>query len=154
MESTLTLLRQQFALWQNPRMGAPAKSSIPVKQQGNRSLRDQVDELLPGWQSWYPSLFDAAQDLGILRARVCDLSTLVLSNRHASVYNEAVQAFRNQWSVEEPEQSSEQEHHGRRAHRHDNRHQHRAHRPAPDDASVDESIDDGPDTTALPDDLL
>jgi hypothetical protein len=28
----------------------------------------------------------------------------VLSNRHASVYNEAVQAFRNQWSVEEPEE--------------------------------------------------
>jgi hypothetical protein len=70
-------------------------------------LRDQVDDLLPGWQSWYPSLFDAAEDLGILRARVCDLSSLVLSNRHASVYNEAVQAFRNQWSVEEPEAHEE-----------------------------------------------
>jgi hypothetical protein len=84
-------------------MNSPLKSPAPAKQQGNRSLRDQVDEMLPGWQSWYPSLFDAAQDLGILRARVCDLSTLVLSNRHAGVYNEAVQAFRNQWSVEEPE---------------------------------------------------
>lgn len=84
-------------------MAAATKSPTSTKLQGNRSLRDQVDELLPGWQSWYPSLFDAAQDLGILRARVCDLSTLVLSNRHASVYNEAVQAFRNQWSVEEPE---------------------------------------------------
>lgn len=78
--------------------------------QGTRSLRDQVDELLPGWQSWYPSLFDAAQDLGILRARVCDLSSLVLSHRHASVYNEAVQAFRNQWSVEEPEEVHEPQH--------------------------------------------
>lgn len=84
-------------------MTAATKSPTSTKQQGNRSLRDQVDELLPGWQSWYPSLFDAAQDLGILRARVCDLSSLVLSNRHASVYNEAIQAFRNQWSVEEPE---------------------------------------------------
>ena len=70
-----------------------------------RSLRDQVDELLPDWQSWYPSLFDAACDLGILRVRVCDLSSLVLSRRHASVYNEAIQAFREQWSVEEPESS-------------------------------------------------
>ena len=84
-------------------MTATPKSPAPTATQGTRSLRDQVDEMLPGWQSWYPSLFDAAQDLGILRARVCDLSSLVLSNRHAGIYNEAVQAFRNQWSVEEPE---------------------------------------------------
>lgn len=96
-------------LWQNYSMSAPIKPPAAAKQQGNRSLRDQVDELLPGWQSWYPSLFEAAQDLGILRARVCDLSTLVLSSRHASVYNEAVQAFRNQWSVEEPEEVHEHE---------------------------------------------
>jgi len=73
-------------------------------QNPHRSLRDQVDALLPDWQSWYPSLFDAAHDLGLLRARVCDLNSLVLSHRHASVYNEAVQAFREQWSAEEPEQ--------------------------------------------------
>ena len=85
-------------------MNSPATS--PTQSQSNRSLRDQVEELLPDWQSWYPSLFDAAYDLGILRARVCDLSTLVLSRRHASVYNEAVQAFREQWSVEEPEESN------------------------------------------------
>jgi hypothetical protein len=97
-------------------MTAANKSLASAKPQGTRSLRDQVDELLPGWQSWYPSLFDAAQDLGILRARVCDLSSLVLSNRHASVYNEAVQAFRNQWSVEEPEARDTQPepHHQRR----------------------------------------
>ncbi len=85
-------------------------SKSPLQHQATRSLRDQVDELLPGWQSWYPSLFDAAQDLGILRARVCDLSSLVLSNRHASVYNEAIQAFRNQWSVEEPEAHDHEAH--------------------------------------------
>jgi hypothetical protein len=87
-------------------MNSPPHQSAPTHQ-ASRSLRDQVDELLPGWQSWYPSLFDAAHDLGILRARVCDLSSLVLSHRHASVYNEAVQAFRNQWLVEEPEQHAD-----------------------------------------------
>jgi hypothetical protein len=100
-------------LWQNSIMDSTGKLP-PTKQQGNRSLRDQVDELLPGWQSWYPSLFDAAYDLGILRARVCDLSSLVLSNRHAGIYNEALQAFRNQWSVEEPEQLDDSERGSRR----------------------------------------
>lgn len=114
---------------------SPSKSPA-AKQQGNRSLRDQVDELLPGWQSWYPSLFDAAQDLGILRARVCDLSTLVLSNRHASVYNEAVQAFRNQWSVEEPEEVRE--------HDRGRRHQHK---------SLSTSEDDPIEPKLLPEDF-
>lgn len=91
-----------------------------------RSLRDQVDELLPNWQSWYPSLFDAACDLGILRARVCDLSSLVLSRRHASVYNEAVQAFREQWSVEEPESSDADAQESRRSD---------SHEPEPDQTS-------------------
>ena len=69
-----------------------------------QSLREQVDRLLPSWQSWYPSLFDAAQDLGLIRARVCDPATLMLSSRHAAVQSEAVQAFKEQWSVEdEPE---------------------------------------------------
>jgi hypothetical protein len=100
-------------VWHNIAMNSSATSSTPSRN--NRSLRDQVDELLPDWQSWYPSLFDAAYDLGILRARVCDLSTLVLSKRHASVYNEAVQSFREQWSVEEPEESNHSDfdtHHG------------------------------------------
>jgi hypothetical protein len=67
------------------------------------NLRDEVELLLPGWESWYPSVFDAAVDLGLLRARVCSPGSLLLSQRHASVYNEAVQAFREQWSVVEPE---------------------------------------------------
>ncbi len=71
------------------------------------SLREQVETLLPAWQSWYPSLFDAAEDLGLIRARVCSPSSLMLSNRHASVQSEALQAFREQWSVEdEPEPST------------------------------------------------
>lgn len=68
------------------------------------SLREQVELLLPAWQSWYPSLFDAAADLGLIRARVCAPSSLMLSNRHAAVQTEAIQAFKEQWSVEdEPE---------------------------------------------------
>ena len=68
------------------------------------SLREQVEMLLPAWQSWYPSLFDAAADLGLIRARVCDPATLMLSNRHASIQSEALQKFKEQWSVEdEPE---------------------------------------------------
>lgn len=66
-----------------------------------RSLREQVENLLPSWQSWYPSLFDAAQDLGLIRARVCSPSSLLLSNRHAVVQSEAMQAFKDRWSVED-----------------------------------------------------
>lgn len=83
------------------------------------NLRERVEALLPNWQSWYPSLFDAAADLGLIRARVCDPSQLSLSNRHASVYNEAVQAFREKWSVEETEEqqsAAQQLMRGMRAH--------------------------------------
>jgi hypothetical protein len=66
-----------------------------------RSLREQVEGLLPSWQSWYPSLFDAAQDLGLIRARVCPPSMLMLSSRHAQVQSEALQAFKEQWCVED-----------------------------------------------------
>ena len=69
-----------------------------------QNLREQVESLLPGWQSWYPSLFDAAADLGLIRARVCAPSQLLLSTRHAGVQQEALQAFKEKWLVEdEPE---------------------------------------------------
>lgn len=61
------------------------------------SLRDEVEALLPNWESWYPSLFHAAEDLGIIRARVCSPSSLMLSNRHTAVQSEAVNAFRDKW---------------------------------------------------------
>jgi hypothetical protein len=61
------------------------------------SLREQVEKLLPNWRSWYPSLFDAAQDLGIIRARVCPPSRLLLSNRHAGVQRAAERAHREKW---------------------------------------------------------
>ena len=68
------------------------------------SLREQVELLLPTWQSWYPSLFDAAADLGLIRARVCAPGSLMLSTRHAAVQSEALQAFKEKWMVEdEPE---------------------------------------------------
>ncbi|MBM5810892.1 MAG: hypothetical protein FJ191_02830 [Gammaproteobacteria bacterium] len=64
-------------------------------------LRERVEALLPEWERWYPSLFDAAQDLGVIRARVCPPSALLLSRRHAAVYEEAAQAFRERWNIVE-----------------------------------------------------
>jgi hypothetical protein len=63
------------------------------------NLREQVESLLPGWQSWYPSLFDAAADLGLIRARVCAPSSLLLSNRHAAVLLVGLLAFMEKWLV-------------------------------------------------------
>jgi len=61
------------------------------------SLRDQIEQVLPGWNRWYPSLFDAALDLGIIRARVCSPDTLLLSKRHGKLRNGAANAHREQW---------------------------------------------------------
>jgi len=69
------------------------------------TLRDTVAAILPEWERWYPSLFDAAADLGVIHARVCSPSSLLLSRRHAAVYDEAVQAFRERWNAVEPEGS-------------------------------------------------
>lgn len=68
------------------------------------SLRDNVEAILPEWERWYPSLFDAAADLGVIRARVCPPSALLLSRRHAAVRDEAIRAFRERWNaLEDPE---------------------------------------------------
>ena len=68
------------------------------------SLRDVVESILPEWERWYPSLFDAAADLGVIRARVCPPSQLLLSNRHAGIRDEAIRAFRERWSALEEEE--------------------------------------------------
>ena len=75
--------------------------SVIAEKDRRLSLREQVESLLPTWQSWYPSLFDAAADLGLIRAHVCAPSTLMLSHRHAAVQSEALQAFKDKWSVED-----------------------------------------------------
>jgi hypothetical protein len=67
------------------------------------SLKDQVDKLLPGWRRWYPSLFDAAADLGVLRARVCSPDSLLLSKRHERIVAQAEAAHRAQWGAEDQE---------------------------------------------------
>ncbi len=59
------------------------------------SLRDQVNALLPNWERWYPSLFDAASDLGIIRAEVCDPDSL--NRRHAKVRQRAKDAHLEKW---------------------------------------------------------
>lgn len=61
------------------------------------SLREQVEKLLPSWESWYPSLFDAAVDLGVIKAQVCSPDDLYLSRRHSSVQSAAAMAHRDQW---------------------------------------------------------
>ena len=61
------------------------------------SLRDDVDNLLPNWERWYPSLFDAASDLGLIRAEVCDPNSLLLTRRHAKIRQRAEEAHREKW---------------------------------------------------------
>jgi hypothetical protein len=61
------------------------------------SLRDQVEKLLPNWERWYPSLFDAASDLGLIKARVCDPGSLLLTRRHQKVRQQAEDAHREKW---------------------------------------------------------
>lgn len=68
------------------------------------NLREQVENLLPGWERWYPSLFDAATDLGLLRARVCAPGSLLLSKRHSRVQSDAEAAHREQWGGGPPEE--------------------------------------------------
>jgi len=61
------------------------------------NLRDQVVLLLPNWERWYPSLFDAAYDLGLIKACVCDPNSLLLSRRHQKVRQRAEDAHREKW---------------------------------------------------------
>ena len=61
------------------------------------NLREHVEELLPNWERWYPSLFDAANDLGLIRAQVCDPNSLLLTNRHARLRQRAEDAHREKW---------------------------------------------------------
>ncbi len=65
------------------------------------AIREQVEALLPNWRSWYPSLFHAAEDLGIIRARVCSPDSLMLSSRHSAIHNQALEAHREQWGGHE-----------------------------------------------------
>lgn|GEM_PF-793978 len=67
------------------------------------TLRDKVESLLPNWERWYPSLFDAASDLGIIRAEVCDPDSLLLTRRHTKVRQQAEDAHREKWGGKEQE---------------------------------------------------
>ena len=53
------------------------------------NLREQVETLLPNWERWYPSLFDAASDLGLIRSEICDPGSLLLTRRHTKVRQQA-----------------------------------------------------------------
>ncbi|MGH8194523.1 MAG: hypothetical protein ACREQ8_09010 [Woeseiaceae bacterium] len=65
------------------------------------NLRKKVEELLPNWERWYPSLFDAASDLGLIKPEVCDPSSLLLTNRHARVRQRAEDFHREKWGGQE-----------------------------------------------------
>jgi len=65
------------------------------------SLKDEVEARLPNWRSWYPSIFHAAEDMGLIRAQVCDPNSLNLSNRHSAIRNQALEAHREQWGGHE-----------------------------------------------------
>jgi hypothetical protein len=71
--------------------------SVPLSYIAAMSLRDKVSALLPNWERWYPSLFDAANDLGIIRAEVCDPDSLNLNRRHAKVRQRANDAHLEKW---------------------------------------------------------
>jgi len=73
------------------------------------TLRERVEQILPGWRRWYPSLFDAANDLGLIRAEVCSPGSLLLSRRHASVQRAAEDAHRERWGGGPPEDPPERE---------------------------------------------
>ena len=72
------------------------------------NLKEQVEAQLPKWRRWYPSLFEAARDLGIIRAQVCNPSSLLLSNRHAGVRQDAANAHREKWGGTHEVQTSRQ----------------------------------------------
>ena len=61
------------------------------------NLREQVETLLPSWERWYPSLFDAAHDLGLIRAEICDPDSLLLTRRHSKIRQQAEDAHREKW---------------------------------------------------------
>ncbi len=64
-------------------------------------LRKQVECTLPGWERWYPSLFDAANDLGLIKAKVCPPQALLLSNRHTLIRRAAEDTHRERWGGRE-----------------------------------------------------
>jgi hypothetical protein len=61
------------------------------------SLREKVEQVLPNWERWYPSLFDAASDLGLIKAEVCDPNSLLLTRRHKRIIQQAEDAHREKW---------------------------------------------------------
>ena len=63
------------------------------------NLREQVENELPNWQSWYPSLFDAAVDLGLIRPS--SAIPPLLSPTATAACVPAAEAHRRQWQADE-----------------------------------------------------
>ena len=61
------------------------------------SLREKVEQVLPNWERWDPSLFDAASDLGLIKAEVCDPNSPLWTRRHRRIIQQAEDAHREKW---------------------------------------------------------
>ncbi len=60
-------------------------------------IRDQVEALLPNWERLYPNFCGVASDLGLIKAKVWEPNTLLLSRRHAKVRQRAKDSLREKW---------------------------------------------------------
>ena len=53
------------------------------------TLKERVEKILPKWKSRYANPFDAATDLGLLKATVSDPDSLNLNKRHSRIRQQA-----------------------------------------------------------------
>ncbi len=61
------------------------------------ALKERVEKILPKWKSWYANPFDAATDLGLLKATVSDPDSLNLNKRHSRIRQQAKSLERELW---------------------------------------------------------
>jgi hypothetical protein len=67
------------------------------------NLKEQVEKLLPNWQNWYATVFEAAVDLGLVKESHTKESDLDLRKRHKSIRREAENQFRKKWNIDDNE---------------------------------------------------
>jgi hypothetical protein len=62
------------------------------------NLKQQVEKILPNWEKWYRTPFEAAVDLGLLK-ETPDSGELDLRKRHKKVQQEAEEYFKERWNI-------------------------------------------------------
>lgn len=63
------------------------------------NLKEEVEKLLPNWQNWYGTVFEAAVDLGLVKESRAKESDLDLRKRHKNIRRDAEQQFRKKWNI-------------------------------------------------------